>query len=150
MGAPKGLSGLQTGRQTQLLMAELIWSLVGGGLLTLGLYWVLHRFGLTGLEYAAPALVLGIVKSLLVLDKVARGAVARVEARETRSFALGFFSRRGWLLIGGMMLLGQLLRLSPIPRYDLGFLYVAIGVALLTSSRLLWRAWWHRRPTGSV
>lgn len=150
MGVPRVLSGLQAGRQTQILMAELIWSLVGGGLLTLGLYWVLRRFGLTGLEYAAPALVLGIAKSLLVLDKVARGTIARVEAQEPRSFALGFFSARGWLLIGGMMLLGQLLRLSPIPRYHLGFAYVAIGIALLTSSRLLWRAWWRRRPAGSV
>jgi len=149
VGAPKGLSGLQAGRKTQLLMAELIWSLVGGGLLTLGLHWVLRRFGPTGLEYAAPALALGIVKSLLVLDKVARGTVARVEAREPRSFALGFFSVRAWLLIGGMMLLGQLLRLSPIPRFALGLVYVAIGIALLTSSRLLWRAWWRREPAGS-
>jgi hypothetical protein len=142
--------GFQARRRSQLLMAELTWSVVGSGLLTLGLYWVLRHFGLTGLEYAAPAAALGVGKSLLVLDRVARGAVGRIAGRNEPSFALGFFSVRGWLLIAGMMLMGQLLRLSPIPRYDLGFLYVAIGAALLTSSRLLWQAWWRRRPAATA
>jgi hypothetical protein len=140
----------RAGRHAQLLMAELIWCLVGTGLLTLGLYWVLHHFGLAGLEFVAPAVALGVAKALLVLDRVARRTVARIQARDDDSFAFGFFSGRSWLLIGGMMLLGQLLRLSPIPRYDLGLLYVAVGVALLTSSRLLWSAWRGPRPAASL
>jgi hypothetical protein len=151
-GTPAGAKRFElvAGPHAQLLMAELIWSLVGGGLLTLGLYWILHHFGPRGIEFAAPALAVGVAKSLLVLDGVARKALVRIEARGERSFAFGFFSGRSWLLIAGMMLLGQTLRLSPIPRFDLGIVYVAVGSALLVSSRVLWRAWLDRSPAGSI
>src|SRR5680860_1312218 len=97
---------------TQVLLAELMWTVVGSGLSIVGLFWVLGRYGNAGLVYVAPFLILGFIKAVLVLD--------------------------------------QVLRMSPIPRADVGFVYVAVGFALLVSSRVLWRVWWDMRgPQGN-
>jgi hypothetical protein len=129
-------------RQFQLLMAQFMWTWVGVMLSTIGLRWIMHRYGDFGLVYALPFLALGLTKAFLVLDRVAYGTVD--------ACAGGFFSARSWLLIVGMMLAGQLLRASPLPRADIGFLYVAVGTALLFSSRHIWRAWWMGRSRAGV
>jgi hypothetical protein len=137
-------------RQLQLLMAQFMWTWVGVMLPTIGLRWILHRYGDIGLLYALPFLALGLTKAFLVLDRVAYGTIDRVAERPLDACAGGFFSVKSWLLIVGMMLTGQVLRLSPLPRADIGFLYVAIGAALLFSSRHLWRAWWMGRSEAGV
>ncbi len=133
-------------RRTQLLMAHLMWTLVGLGLFAAGLRWIVQRYGLPGLVYAAPFLALGLVKALLALDKVARRTVGRIETRGHTRCALGFLSTRSWVLVACMMAAGRLLRASPLPRADIGFLYVAVGSALLVASRTLWRRWRAERP----
>jgi len=130
------------GRRTQLLLAQLLWTVVGCGLFVLGLYWVVHRFGDPGLLYATPFLALGTVKAVFVLDGVAHKAIARIQRRGDGQALWSFFSGRSWALVLAMMVTGQLLRASPLPRADLGFLYVAAGSALLISSRSIWRVWW--------
>ncbi len=132
-------------RRTQLLMAELMWTLVGAGLLALGLRWVLQRYGARGLLYAVPFLALGLAKALLALDRTAGRTVGRIVARGELRCALGFLSTGGWILVACMMVAGRLLRASPLPRADIGFLYVAVGSGLLVASRTLWRRWWAER-----
>jgi hypothetical protein len=119
-----------------------MWTLVGTMLLSYGLTWVLRRYGAPGLLYALPCLALGLVKSRYVLDRVAFGALDRVATRPPDRCAAGFFSTRSWLLVLGMMVAGQLLRASPLPRADLGFLYLVVGTGLLFSSRHIWSTWW--------
>ncbi len=62
----------------------------------------------------------------------------------------GFLSTRSWVLVLGMMLAGQVLRASPMPRADIGFLYVAVGSGLVFSSRIVWRVWWACRSPQSI
>lgn len=137
-------------RQTQLLMAQLLWTLVGTMLFSLGLHWIVHRYGAPGYLYALPFLGLGLAKGVLILDRVAFGAVGRVASRPLDRCAGGFFSTRSWLLVLGMMLAGQLLRASPLPRADIGFLYVAVGSGLVFSSRIIWRVWWTCRHPRTI
>ncbi len=132
--------------RTQVLMAQLLWTLAGLGLCWAGLYWILQWAGPRGLLFAAPCLVVGLLKALFALDKVARRTLGRIDARGATRCALGFLSVRSWLLVAGMMVAGRLLRASPLPRADLGFLYVAVGSGLLVGSRTLWRRWWLLRP----
>lgn len=92
----------------------------------------------------AAGLVLGVVKSRLLLDGVARKAVARIYDRGRASF-LGFFSARSWLLIGIMMGGGITLRRifvhpGAIGAGILGAVYIGIGGALLVADRVFWRA----------
>jgi hypothetical protein len=44
-----------------------------------------------------------------------------------------------------MMILGRILRTIGLPKPILGLIYGAVGIALLFSSRLIWRAWKDQR-----
>ncbi len=135
------------GARSQLFLAEMMWTVVGSVLLGLGLHWVVGRYQGLGWAYAAPFLLLGLVKSRFVLDRVARRTIHRIRTRGDDHCVGGFFSPVSWALIVGMMILGQVLRASPLPRADVGFLYVTVGSALLLSSRVLWKEWRLPQPT---
>jgi hypothetical protein len=132
--------------RTQLFLAEMMWSLVGAMLLSLGLFWIVGRYGLPGWAYAAPFVAVGLLKAFFIMDRVARRTVTRIHERGDDHCVGGFFSLTSWALIVGMMLLGQVLRASPVPRADVGFLYVAVGSALIVSSRTFWREWLQLSP----
>ncbi|MHB8867834.1 MAG: hypothetical protein ACYC6T_11210 [Thermoleophilia bacterium] len=132
--------------RSQLLLAEMMWTVVGSMLLGVGLIWIVRRYHGPGWAYAAPFLILGLLKALLILDRVARRTINRIRTRGDDHCVGGFFSPTSWALILGMMLLGQVLRASSVPRADVGFLYVAVGSALLISSRMLWKEWLRLRP----
>ena len=133
--------GPTASKRTQVLLAALMWTGVGIMLPTLGLIWDITKWHLLGVAFAAPFIVVGLLKAGFILDKVAAKAIAHIKARPEGAFVLGFFSGKSWLLIAGMMIGGQILRRTPIPKPYLGFLYVAVGAALLAASRNLWRAW---------
>lgn len=135
-----------TSARTQLLLAELMWTAVGTMLLTFGLHWITRRYHGPGWAYAAPFLIVGLLKGRFVLDRVARRTIARIGTRGDSHCVGGFFSLTSWALVVGMMVLGQVLRASPLPRAGVGFLYVVVGTALLFSSRAFWKEWFLLRP----
>ena len=53
----------------------------------------------------------------------------------------GVYSWGMWAMVVGMMLGGRLLRNSSVPPLVVGVIYLAVGWALLLSSRLLWQEW---------
>lgn len=136
--------------RTQLLLAEMMWTVVGTMLLSLGLFWIVRRYHGPGWAYAAPFLLVGLLKGRFIIDRVARRTIARIRTRGDSHCVGGFFSPTSWALIVGMMVFGQVLRASPLPRATVGFLYVVVGTALLFSSRMFWKEWLlsRRRPGG--
>lgn len=124
----------------QLLLAGVIWSTVGMGLISVGTYWVVstsdHIIGLL-----AISLCLGLGKSLLVLDRVASRIVKRIELRGEGRCLASFYSLRVWVLVIIMMLMGRILRGAGISYSLLGLIYAAVGTSLLMSSRTVWLAW---------
>jgi len=124
----------------QLLLAGVIWSTVGMGLISVGTYWVVstsdHIIGLL-----AISLCLGLGKSLLVLDRVASRIVKRIELRGEGRCLASFYSLRVWVLVIIMMLMGRILRGAGISYSLLGLIYAAVGTSLLMSSRTIWLAW---------
>ncbi|MCG6917093.1 MAG: hypothetical protein LJE89_06050 [Deltaproteobacteria bacterium] len=126
--------------RVQLLLAGLMWSLVGVGLISVGTYWVLssssHIIGLL-----AISLFIGLGKSLLILDRVAGRIVKRIASRGEGRCLVGFFSLRAWALVIIMMLMGRILRGAGISYALLGLIYAAVGTSLLMSSRSIWLAW---------
>jgi hypothetical protein len=130
-------------RRTQLLLAGLMWTAVGVMLPTLGLVWDVQGYGLLGLVFAAPFLAVGLLKSK-ILDRISGATIEHIRSRDPEGPFLGFLPLRSWLLIGLMMVTGATLRhflVGGAPRAWLGFVYVAVGSALLISSRKLWRGW---------
>ena len=125
----------------QLWLAAAMWSCVGSGLFSVGSYWLLKNVEVTGIILMFVAAGLGLGKGLLILDRTANRNISRIRMRgEDRCFG-GFLSPRIWILVIGMMLLGRILRTIGLPKPILGLIYGAVGVGLLFSSRLIWRAW---------
>jgi len=92
----------------------------------------------------SAGLALGVTKSRLLLDHVSRRAVTRIRLRG-RASAIGFFSRKSWMLIGVMMFGGILLRQlfvhpGQIGAGILGAVYIGVGSALLLADRIFWKA----------
>ena len=124
----------------QLLLAGCTWSTVGMGLICVGIYWVVstnsYNIGLLVIS-----LCLGFGKSLLVLDRVAKRIIERIELRGEGRCLASFYSLRVWAIVVVMMLMGRIIRGAGISYSLLGLIYAAVGTSLLMSSRSIWRAW---------
>jgi hypothetical protein len=124
--------------KTHLFSAGLIWSLVGCGLLFFGFYLV----SLNGnYWYAVAGLILGTVKTIFILDRVARKNVKRIKEFEDKVCLGSVYSWKTWMLVLAMIFLGRFLRTSALPREIVGLIYIAVGWALLLASRLMWLTW---------
>jgi hypothetical protein len=122
----------------QLHLAALMW-FVGATILGVrGAYYLWHSHWAAWL--VALALVIGVVKGHLLLERVAKKAVARIRARGSDACLFGFFSWKSWLLIGLMMGGGITLRNSGAPRELLGVLYAAVATGLFYGGITYWRA----------
>ncbi|MBF4509978.1 MAG: hypothetical protein ISP10_05860 [Aeromicrobium sp.] len=130
------------GVQAQLVVAATMW-LIGASILLVrgagyvqGRSW--HAWAL------AAGLVLGVLKSRYLLERVATKAVARIRERGP-AFFLSFFSVRSWALVGVMMGSGMALRrivVAPdqIGAGILGAIYLGVGSALFLADRVFWHA----------
>lgn len=125
----------------RLLTAALVWSAVGFLLTLKGVY--LFREGSWGIVLAVVAggAILGLVKSRLILDRVAGRIVLHIGAKPSRACLGGLFSVRNWMLIAVMIIFGRTLGVLPLEAGIKTGLYVMVGSGLAYSSRLLWRAW---------
>lgn len=135
--------------RTRLLTAALVWSAVGFFLSAKGVY--LFREGTWGLLLAVilAGAILGLVKSRLILDRVAGRIVLHIGAKPSRACLGGLFSVRNWALIGVMIVFGRTLGALPLDASVKTGLYVMVGSGLAYSSRLIWSAW-KNSPAGSL
>ena len=124
-----------------LFLAAVMWSSVGGLLLYFGGRWLSEKTGPVLWMLFGGAIVAGVLKSVLVLEGTASRTIERIRARGDGRCIGGFLSVRSWAFVVLMMGLGRALRASATPRTILGFVYVAVGLALLLASRRLWWAW---------
>ena len=128
-----------------LMVAATIWTVVGIILIVRGSVWL---NGVGSLWVIFPALLLGTLKSLVVLDRSAKKSIARIITSRDGKCIGGVYSVKTWGLVLVMMLAGCLLRNSSLPKEYLGLFYVAIGWALVFSSRHGWAAWNKRDGNG--
>lgn len=126
-------------RRAHLFAAGLLWSCVGVGLLIRGSTWL---YGENRLVLIVPAILLGTLKSLFLLDKSARKSIDRILLLDDGSCLGAVYSIRTWMLVVAMMLSGMVLRRLPVTNEIIGILYAAVGWSLLCSSRLGWKAWY--------
>jgi len=128
-----------------LMLVGLMWTVVGVALVGLGGRWLWQSPIPAAPWLAALALAIGAFKARFVLDRAARRIVDRIRERGDGRCLGGFLSVRSWALVAAMAGGGRLLRGSHLARGLLGVLYIAVGTALLISSRVAWRAWRHSR-----
>ena len=113
-----------------------MWTAVGSALAAFGAYWLLPDRAWLLL----PAVALGLLKARFILRRAADATSGRIRERGDGRCIGGFLSVRSWLFVILMAVMGRLLRSAPIPRAVVGFLYVAVGVALLVACGRLWGA----------
>ena len=123
--------------RTNLLVAALMWSFIGFYLMVRG--YLLDQ-PLPGM-FLLLALGLGTMKALWLIERAARKNIARIVARPDGMCLGGVYSWGMWGMVVCMMVGGRLLRNSAVPPLVVGVIYVAVGWALLLSSRLIWREW---------
>ncbi|MCK5376249.1 MAG: hypothetical protein KAJ97_04145 [Acidobacteria bacterium] len=128
-----------------LMLVGLMWTVVGVALVGWGGRWLWQSPIPAAPWLAVLALAIGAFKARFVLDRAARRIVDRIRERGDGRCLGGFLSIRSWALVAAMAGGGRLLRGSHLARGLLGVLYIAVGTALLLSSRVAWRAWRHSR-----
>jgi hypothetical protein len=124
-----------------LMVAGLMWTLVGAGLVVCGAKWLIEGSSGAAAWLAGAALAVGILKSRLVLDRQALKVVGRIRERGDGRCLGGFMSWGTWALVLMMIAVGRLFRGTGLSGTVVGPLYLAVGVALLVSSRLSWKEW---------
>jgi hypothetical protein len=133
---------------THLMMAWLMWMVVGAGLAAYGATTLLEASVGAAPWLSGVAVAAGVLKSRFVLDRAARRMIARIQERGEGRCLGGFLSWGTWALVLVMMMAGRLLRGAGLSGIVVGPLYLAVGVALVVSSRLSWRAWSSSRRDG--
>ena len=128
--------------RVQLFGAAIVWMVGASILIVRGIGYVQGRYWHAWV--LAAALVIAVVKSRYLLDRVARKAVTRIFARDHACF-FGFFSVKAWAFVALMMGGGITLRhlvVNPnlIGAGILGAVYLGIGTALALADRIFWHA----------
>jgi hypothetical protein len=125
-------------RETLVLVAGIVWSLVGLALVIVAVAWLVHSP-----HYAVMLALGGAVAGFAIyrfgFSHLARKNLVRIYAQapqKDKVCVFAFQNIRSYFLIIVMMSLGYGLRHSGIPTADLAPIYLAIGLALMISSLL--------------
>lgn len=143
-----------------ITISGVIWLIVGIGLLTLGLNFIVHKAQidfqettsliakitpLAGSRQQAAlllitlGLVIGFIKGRFVLTKTVRRVVERIMSRQPPIRFSEVYSRGYLLLIGGMILMGLSMKWLGLPEDIRGLVDVAIGSALMNGASAYFR-----------
>lgn len=128
--------------RTHLLLAAMMWTIVGAVLMLLGVRWALAACLPHVWLLLVVAAGVGACKSRLLLRRTAKRTIGRIHARGDGYCLGGFLSWRAWMFVALMMGTGRVLRGGLVSREVAGFIYTAVGAALLLTTPLLWRAWY--------
>lgn len=135
-------------RRQHLWIAGLVWTIVGAGLLTMGLkFWFQFPYlGFLDVKHiglGSIALSVGLLKGRFVLDRTAAQVIDRAsnlqEPNPIKS-VFQLFGVKTIALIVLMMTIGLGLRIAGVGYETRGLIYLAVGAALLWSCRRYWMA----------
>ena len=113
-----------------------------------GVRWVISSSLPHAWLFVLVAVVAGVLKSRFVLERSAGRAMERIRGRGDGRCVGGFFSFRAWVFVVAMACLGRILRGGLLPRYVVGLLYIAVGIALVLACRKLWAGWYRLGADG--
>lgn len=123
-------------RSTLILIAGLVWSAVGLGLIVAAARWLL----MSG-EYAVAALILGLVAGWFIyslgFDGLVRKNLERIRQlapEKDRICVFAFQHWRSYPIVVIMIMLGYTLRHLPVARIYIAPIYLAIGLGLALAS----------------
>ncbi|MCP4567550.1 MAG: hypothetical protein GY841_08225 [FCB group bacterium] len=123
-------------RETLVLLAGLLWSIVGSSLVIAAMRWLREID-----RGFIPAIFIGFIGGLIVyrfgFSKLAGINLVRIYSQsplKDKVCVFAFQNRRSYFLVAIMMLTGHFLRQLPIDRLYLVPVYMTIGLGLFLSS----------------
>lgn len=131
----------QTNRSVRLVVAALIWSLVGSGLLARGAWFAWTAGWKTAVAAIISGLALGFLKGRYLMAPIAIHNAGRVGSGPEFAWLGAAFSLFSWAIAGFFVAVGMAVRKSGLPMPLIGFIYVAAGSGLLCGSFTGWSAW---------
>jgi hypothetical protein len=105
-----------------LLLAALLWTVVGTLLLCFGAAWTWTGGGPWGPWLLLAAVIVGLLKGRYLLAKTAARTIQRIRQRGDGRCLGGFLSWRSWLFVLAMMAFGRILRAGWVPHAVVGFI----------------------------
>ena len=123
-------------RKVLVLLAGAVWSIVGISLILVALNWLIAGDGNIGVSLAI-GVVVGAVVHYIGFSKLVSTNLNRIYSQapgKDKVCIFAFQNRRSYLMIAVMILMGYIMRHSPIPKIYLAPMYLTIGFALLLSS----------------
>lgn len=125
-----------------MLVAGLLWSVVGLALCRVAYKWFMTVGTLPGLFMAIGAVLLSVVVARFGFSRIAQNNIDRLRLLSDRSCLFAFQAWKSYLIIAIMITMGFILRHSPVPRQYLAVIYMTIGGALFLSSFHYYRTAW--------
>ena len=117
-----------------LALAGLMWAGVGVMLCVLAYGWLTQPFTSLTVGCAGVGLVIALTANRFGFTHMAQKNIDRILRLPERACVFAFQAWRGYVIIVGMMLLGVILKHSPLPKPYLAIIYVAVGGALIQAS----------------
>ena len=123
-----------------ILASACLWSAIGAALFIKGCYRC-RLYPDQALFLLPLGVATGTLKSHMLLDSSARSGLERLRRLSGLTCLGAVYSWKTWIMVLCMMALGGILQNSAIPPQFLTLFTLAVGWALLYSSRLAWGAW---------
>ncbi|THB78086.1 MAG: hypothetical protein D6B25_05165 [Desulfobulbaceae bacterium] len=131
-------------RRVHIFCSASLWSLIGIFLLLRGV----EKLFVTGEWWlVVPGIGGGVLKSLLILDPSAKRSLDRIRHFSDNTCIGAVYSWKTWVLVLAMVLFGMVLRKSQVPDELIAVITIAIGWALVFSSRHGWSMWFSWRKS---
>jgi hypothetical protein len=96
------------------------------------------------IELGVAGLAVAAVFVLFVFRGIVNKNIERIEGGPERASAFSFQGWKSYVITVFMIVLGIVLKRSPIPKPDLAVMYLGVGLALMLASGLYHRHLWTR------
>jgi hypothetical protein len=140
---------LDVDRRWLFFIAGVVWMGVGVLLLGYAVTWLAPVSLLLEIDLGIAGLAVAAVFVLFVFRGIVNKNIARIEGGPARASAFSFQGWKSYVITVFMIVLGIVLKRSPIPKPDLAVMYLGVGLALMLASGLYHRHLFStRRRTG--
>ncbi len=129
-------------KRTLLFIAGSVWLIAGVNILRIGIitwlsdsqYWLFK---------VVEATTIFLLFFILVFKKLFDKHTKRIEQKKGKSHPLSFFDKKGWLIMGFMILLGIVIRrFQLLPNSFIAVFYTGLSSALIITGLLFLRQGW--------
>lgn len=145
----RGEYPLAVAREGLLLIAGVVWTGVGVMLGVWAAIWLSAVPFVLEVEMALGGAVLAVVAWWFIFRRLVRANIDRIERGPLRASVFTFQAWNSYLVMAGMIVLGIVLRNSPLPKPWLAVVYAAIGGALFIASLGYHLEFWRAVRTGA-